>query len=157
MPADSGARVSLRLHFSDACSPLSINLPIKLMSLRIIGLAAICASAAIASARADSQLPNILFILTDDQGWSSLGCYGSEHVATPHLDRLAREGMRLTDAYVMPQCTPTRAALLSGEHTARNGMWHVIGWYGYPWCVKAKAPFTKAASVSPASFAGLPP
>lgn len=77
--------------------------------------------------------PNILFILTDDQGWSSLGSYGNTRVPTPHLDRLADEGMRFTDAYVMPQCTPTRAALLTGEHTARNGMWHVIGWYGSPW------------------------
>ncbi len=52
---------------------------------------------------------------------------------TPNLDRLAREGTRFTDAYVMPQCTPTRAALLTGQHTARNGMWHVIPWYGTPW------------------------
>ena len=77
--------------------------------------------------------PNILLILTDDQGWPTLGCYGSNHVPTPHLDRLAAEGARFTDAYVMPQCTPTRAALLTGQHTARNGMWHVIPWYGSPW------------------------
>ncbi|WP_182867191.1 sulfatase [Rhodopirellula sp. JC639] len=80
-----------------------------------------------------SKPPNILFVLTDDQGWTSLGCYGNRHVATPNLDRLAEQGMRLTDAYVMPQCTPTRAALLTGQHTARNQMWHVIGWYGSPW------------------------
>lgn len=83
-------------------------------------------------ARAASR-PNILFILTDDQGWSTLGCYGSKQVPTPHLDRLAAEGMRFTDAYAMPQCTPTRATLMSGQHTARNGMWHVIPWYGLPW------------------------
>jgi len=77
--------------------------------------------------------PNILLVLTDDQGWPTLGCYGSTRVPTPHLDALAREGMRFTDAYVMPQCTPTRAALLTGQHTARTGLWHVIGWYGYPW------------------------
>jgi arylsulfatase A len=77
--------------------------------------------------------PNLLIILTDDQGWSSLGCYGSKKVPTPHLDRLATDGARFTDAYVMPQCTPTRAALLTGQHTARNGMWHVIPWYGLPW------------------------
>lgn len=84
---------------------------------------------------AEPAPPNILFILTDDQGWSSLGCYGNTIVPTPHLDRLAEEGMRLTDAYVMPQCTPTRAALLTGQHTARTGLWHVLAspWYGYPW------------------------
>ena len=80
----------------------------------------------------DAPRPNILFILTDDQGWPTLGCYGNRHVPTPHLDRLAAEGARFTDAYVMPQCTPTRAALLTGQHTARNGMWHVIPWYGTP-------------------------
>lgn len=79
------------------------------------------------------ERPNILFILTDDQGWPTLGCYGGRLVATPHLDRLAQEGVRFTSAYVMPQCTPTRAALLTGQHTARNGMWHVIPWYGTPY------------------------
>lgn len=85
--------------------------------------------------------PNILFILTDDHGWPTLGCYGSKQVPTPNLDRLAGEGVRFTDAYVMPQCTPTRAALLSGQHTARNGMWHVIGWYGSPWARVAEPAF----------------
>ncbi|MEL6898475.1 MAG: sulfatase, partial [Planctomycetota bacterium] len=81
--------------------------------------------------RADVR-PNILFILTDDQGWPSLESYGGDLVPTPNLERLAADGMRLTDAYVMPQCTPTRAALLTGQHTAKNQMWHVIGWYGTP-------------------------
>ena len=81
---------------------------------------------------AASARPNILVILTDDQGYTSLSCYGNKLVATPHLDRLAAEGARFTDAYVMPQCTPTRAALLTGQSTARNRMWHVIPWYGYP-------------------------
>lgn len=90
--------------------------------------------------------PNILFILTDDQGWTSLGCYGNELVPTPNLDRLAAEGMRFTDAYVMPQCTPTRAALLTGQHTARNGMWHVIGWYGSPWARMTEPAFVEHLS-----------
>lgn len=85
------------------------------------------------STSANSAKPNILFVLTDDQGQQTLGCYGGKRVATPHLDSLARDGMLFRDAYVMPQCTPTRAALLSGQHSARNGMWHVIPWYGSPW------------------------
>ncbi len=76
--------------------------------------------------------PNILLILTDDQGWPTLGCYGGTKVATPHLDRLAAEGARFTDAYVTSQCTPTRATLLTGQYTARHGLWHVLPWYGYP-------------------------
>lgn len=94
--------------------------------------------------------PNILFILTDDQGWPTLGSYGSTRVPTPNLDRLAAEGIRFTDAYVMPQCTPTRAALLTGQHTARNGMWHVIPWYGYPWSRMAESPFVE--SLPPTTF-----
>nr|AEH26503.1 arylsulphatase [uncultured Acidobacteria bacterium A11] len=84
---------------------------------------------------AGESKPNILFILTDDQGWPTLGCYGNKLIATPHLDRLATEGARFTAAYAMPQCTPTRAALFTGQHTARTGMWHVLTnpWYGYPW------------------------
>jgi len=95
------------------------------------------------SVAAHAAPPNILFILTDDQGRQTLGCYGSKQVPTPHLDSLARDGMLMTDAYVMPQCTPTRAALLTGQHTARNGMWHVIGWYGYPWAPLAEPPFAE--------------
>ena len=87
--------------------------------------------------------PNVVFILTDDQGWGTLGCYGNRLVPTPNLDRLAAEGVRFTDAYVMPQCTPTRAAFLTGQHTARNGMWHVIGWYGYPWARVAEPAFVE--------------
>ena len=69
----------------------------------------------------------------DDMAARSLSCYGNPYVQTPHLDRLAQEGMRFTQAYVTPQCTPTRASLLTGQYTARNGMWHVIPWYGSPW------------------------
>ncbi len=87
----------------------------------------------LAAAPAPAAAPNILFILTDDQGWPTLGSYGNKLVPTPHLDRLAAEGMRFSAAYVMPQCTPTRAALLTGQHTARNRLWHVIPWYGTPW------------------------
>ncbi|MEM8640037.1 MAG: sulfatase [Cyanobacteria bacterium P01_G01_bin.54] len=77
--------------------------------------------------------PNILFITIDDLGWPAIGSYGNPFVPTPNIDRLAQEGMRFTDAYVTPQCTPTRASLLTGQHTARNGMWHVIGPYYYPY------------------------
>lgn len=63
--------------------------------------------------------PNILVILADDLGWSDLGCYGADLHETPHLDRLAREGVRFTQAYAMSVCSPTRAAILTGRHAAR--------------------------------------
>ena len=80
-----------------------------------------------------ARRPNILFILMDDMGYRALSCYGNPYVETPHLDRLAGQGMRFTAAYVTPQCTPSRATFLTGQYTARNRMWHVIPWYGTPW------------------------
>ena len=80
-----------------------------------------------------SERPNILLILTDDQGWPTLGSYGGKLVKTPNLDALAQQGARFTDAYVTSQCTPTRASLLTGQYTARHGLWHVLRWYGYPY------------------------
>jgi arylsulfatase A len=85
--------------------------------------------------------PNVLFILMDDLGYPSLGCFGNKYVPTPNLDRLAAEGMKFTQAYVTPQCTPTRSTLLTGQYTARNKMWHVIPGYGYPLARVAEPPF----------------
>lgn len=64
--------------------------------------------------------PNVVFLLVDDLGWNDLGCYGSAFYETPHIDQLAKEGMRFTDAYAScPVCSPTRASLLTGKYPAR--------------------------------------
>jgi len=69
------------------------------------------------------EKPNIVFILVDDLGWADLGCYGSSFYETPNLDRLAKEGMRFTDAYAAaPVCSPTRASILTGKYPARLGI-----------------------------------
>lgn len=71
--------------------------------------------------------PNIVLIVSDDQGYRDLGCYGSDEVLTPQLDRLAREGVRLTDFYVTwPACTPSRGSLLTGRYPQRNGIYDMI-------------------------------
>ena len=62
--------------------------------------------------------PNIIFIMSDDQGYADLGCYGSQYVKTPHLDKMAAEGMRFTQVYAgSPVCAPTRCVLLTGKHS----------------------------------------
>ena len=70
----------------------------------------------------EAKQPNIVFILVDDMGWSDLGCYGADLHETPHIDELASQGVRFTDAYAMPVCSPTRAALMTGRHAARVHM-----------------------------------
>jgi arylsulfatase A-like enzyme len=78
---------------------------------------------AIAAAAADpARRPNIVFILADDLGWADVGCYGADLHETPHIDRLAADSVRFTDAYAMPVCSPTRAAVLTGRHAARVRM-----------------------------------
>ena len=72
--------------------------------------------------------PNIVFFLADDLGQRDLGCYGSTFYETPNLDRLAREGLRFTDAYAAcPVCSPTRASLLTGQWPQRTGITDYIG------------------------------
>jgi uncharacterized sulfatase len=70
--------------------------------------------------------PNILHILADDMGWNALSCYGNKDLQTPNLDRLAAQGMRFTQAYADAQCSPTRAAFLSGQYGARTGVFKVL-------------------------------
>ncbi len=72
-----------------------------------------------------AQRPNILFILSDDQGWMDMGYNGSK-VLTPNLDRLAKAGVRLDANYVFPTCSPTRVALIAGRNPSRYHIWGPI-------------------------------
>ncbi len=104
-------------------------LPIRLASL--VGWALLIpvlgASAANGQEKADER-PNIIFLLVDDMGWADLGCMGSKDIETPHIDRIAREGVLLTDCYASaPVCSPTRAAFLTGLWQQRTGIEWAIG------------------------------
>ncbi|MFA7473254.1 MAG: sulfatase-like hydrolase/transferase, partial [Spirosomataceae bacterium] len=67
------------------------------------------------------QRPNIIFIMADDLGIGDLGCYGQEKIQTPHLDALARSGVKFTNAYAGSSvCAPSRCSLLTGKHNGRN-------------------------------------
>jgi arylsulfatase A-like enzyme len=68
-----------------------------------------------------TERPNIIFVLIDDLGKEWIGCYGSASVRTPNMDIIAREGMRFQNAWSMPQCTPSRVTLLTGQYPHTNG------------------------------------
>ncbi|MBP88914.1 MAG: N-acetylgalactosamine-4-sulfatase [Planctomycetaceae bacterium] len=70
--------------------------------------------------------PNVVLVMTDDQGYGDLSCHGNPVLKTPNLDELYRESVRLTDYHVSPTCSPTRSALLTGHWTNRTGVWHTI-------------------------------
>lgn len=85
-----------------------------------------------------ASLPNILFILADDLGYGDLGCYNRDSkVPTPNLDRMAREGMRFTDAHSPSTvCTPTRYSLLTGQMAFRINYRNVFSGVGGPCLIK---------------------
>jgi arylsulfatase A-like enzyme len=73
-------------------------------------------------AQPDSRRPNILLIITDDQGYGDLGAHGNPKLSTPNLDRLARESVVFQSFYVSPVCSPTRASLMTGRYNYRTGV-----------------------------------
>lgn len=77
------------------------------------------------AAAAEARPPNLVLILSDDMGYSDIGCYGGE-IATPNLDRLAAGGLRFTQFYNTARCCPTRASLLTGLHPHQAGVGHMM-------------------------------
>ncbi|MEM9365782.1 MAG: arylsulfatase [Planctomycetota bacterium] len=75
----------------------------------------------LASAIVDGEQPNVIVIMTDDQGYGEFSCHGNPLVQTPHIDQLASQSIRMTDFHVAPMCTPTRAQLLTGLDAFRTG------------------------------------
>ena len=71
--------------------------------------------------------PNVVFVLTDDQGYPELGCHGNPLIQTPHLDALYHESSRFDQFHVGPTCAPTRAGIMTGHHANSTGVWHTIG------------------------------
>lgn len=90
-------------------------------------IAAGAALAALPAAARAVRPPNIILIVADDLGWGDLGCYGSPFIRTPHLDRLANAGVRMTDFYASANvCTPSRAGMLTGRYPIRTGLAHEV-------------------------------
>ena len=92
--------------------------------MRFLTIALFCLGLSVALPA--SERPNILLIMADDLGIEGLSCYGSGSYQTPHLDRLAGEGVRYTHAYSQPLCTPTRVQIMTGKYNHRNWLYFGI-------------------------------
>lgn len=100
------------------------------MSLRTFAFLLLFAAPVVAADTSGGK-PNIIFIMVDDLGKEWISCYGAEGIKTPHIDKLAAQGMKFDNAYCMPQCTPTRVTLLTGQYPLRHGWtnhWDVPRW-----------------------------
>ena len=108
--------------------------PTRREFLKTIGVAAVSAGtfsvlpscAGLRQGAANSKRPNVILVMTDDQGYGDLGCHGNDVIMTPNLDKLRSQSVRLTDFHVDPTCSPTRSALMTGHYSSRTGVWHTI-------------------------------
>ncbi|MEK6235911.1 MAG: sulfatase-like hydrolase/transferase, partial [Planctomycetales bacterium] len=99
---------------------------VQQVSARLILVAAFVASWATPASQVEAK-PNIVVILCDDLGYGDLACYGHPHIKTPNLDRMAKDGVRLTDFYsTAPVCSPSRVGLLTGRSPNRAGVYDWI-------------------------------
>ncbi len=104
----------------------------------------------VAARSADARPLNFVFILADDLGWRDLGCCGSAFYETPNLDRLAREGMRFTQAYAAcPVCSPTRVSIMTGKYPVRLA---TTDWFGAPQPETVGAHKTRNKPLLPAPY-----
>ena len=94
----------------------------QLLSLALLPLATLLIAPLLCSAKA----PNVILIMTDDQGYGDLSCHGNPILKTPNLDKLHAESVRFTDFHTDPTCAPSRGALLTGKYAHRVGVWHTI-------------------------------
>lgn len=74
----------------------------------------------------EAEKPNVILILIDDQGYGDVACLGNKHIQTPNIDELHSVSARFTQYHVSPTCAPTRAAIMTGHHSNRTGVWHTV-------------------------------
>lgn len=98
----------------------------KLLLILGIGSMFFCSKKGNSSARTEkTDKPNIILLMADDQGWGDVGYNGNEHIITPHIDKMAKDGVRFNRFYAAaPVCSPTRGSCLTGRHPFRYGIYH---------------------------------
>lgn len=94
--------------------------------MRVLKYALLLALLSLSGCREAKEKPNIVFILTDDQGYGDLGAHGNPWLRTPHMDQLYLESARFTNFVVSPTCAPTRCALMTGKQEFRSGVTHTV-------------------------------
>jgi arylsulfatase A-like enzyme len=92
-----------------------MNLKLSILFLPIFSLSSLVA-----------QKPNVIIVMTDDQGYGDLGCHGNTAIRTPNIDMLYNQSVRFTNYHADPTCAPSRAALMTGKYSHRVGVWHTI-------------------------------
>ena len=95
------------------------NLPVA--GMVVLALVLVVHAPLAAKEKGKANRPNVVFVLTDDQGYGDLSCHGNPILKTPYLDRLAQQSIRFTDFHVAPMCTATRAELMSGRSALASG------------------------------------
>ena len=101
--------------------------PTPAFRLFLLSLVVLFSAALPLSAKSlEGSRPNIIFVLTDDQGMGDLACFGNPIISTPNLDKFYAQSTRFTEMHVSPTCAPTRSALFSGRHEFKNGVTHTI-------------------------------
>ncbi len=99
------------------------------------------------SASQAATKPNIIFILADDLGYTDVACFGSKYYETPNIDKLAAQGMKLTNHHHHQNCQPTRAALMSGQYAPRTGIYTVGGIDRFDWSTRPLRPVDNVTSL----------
>ena len=108
---------------------LSLQLPalkLVLPALALLLMVSVPDSAPVWAGQPTVVRPNVVIVMTDDQGYGDLSCHGNPVLKTPNIDQLHSESVRLTDYHVSPTCSPTRSAFVTGHWTNRTGVWHTI-------------------------------
>ena len=99
---------------------LKINYPLYILFLLLV----LFSTTVVAQ---EIKQPNVIIVITDDQGYGDLACNGNTIIKTPTLDKLYEQSIRLTDFHVSPTCAPSRSGLMTGRYANRVGVWHTVG------------------------------
>lgn len=119
---------------------LPLMKPLKFLSSRLLPVFWPALLAPALGFAAAPRTPNLVFIMADDLGYTDVACFGSKYYETPHIDRLAAQGTKFINHHHHQNCTPTRAALMSGQYSVRTGMYTVGGIDRFDWSKRPLRP-----------------